>query len=63
MKLNFYLLPIIKTNLKWVKCLILKAEQLKFLDENIANILQYIAEDTQLVNKNSIGSKHYKNSS
>lgn len=63
MKLNFYLLPIIKTNLKWVKCLNLKAEQLKFLDENIGNILQYIAEDTKLVNKNSIGSNHYKNSS
>lgn len=35
----------------------------KIFDENIANILQYIAEDTKLVNKNSIGSNHYKNSS
>lgn len=48
MKLNFYLLPFIKTTLKWVKCLNLKAEQLKFLDENIGNTLQYIAEDTKV---------------
>jgi hypothetical protein len=45
MKLNPYLLPVTKSNKKWIKVLKVKPETKKLLQENIGYMLQDIGMD------------------